>query len=120
MRPESRCSHLLRRFALEGIQDKVWQAGGRCDRMHVIGSGIDCAQHPAAKLASLKDRGIHGHTLRWIQFHRCMLEKTRIVMEPPLVRRNIRCVVSIVMAIHRAAFIAVQSGAIATERDEVG
>ena len=57
--------------------------------------------------------------LRKIQRHRLTLEGLCIMLTPGFIGRNVRCLILVVETVHRPSFVAMQPGAVATERYEI-
>ncbi len=115
-----RLLHAAGGVALEIVVDALAPPIG-CDHdMDMVRTHVERVQPPAAMPADLFDRAMHDQSLRRFQFHRRMPEQFEFAALPFLVRLQRRCEPFVVFTIDRAAGIAVQPGAVAGERDEVG
>jgi hypothetical protein len=75
--------------------------------MHMVGPHIHGPQNPTSHLTSFTDSRLDRLALVLTKRHGLLLEHPRIVAQPFLVRRDVRCSVLIVNTIGRASLVSV-------------
>jgi hypothetical protein len=119
MLPQSVLSELSRGICLEGIEYNLrrTERGHHC--MNMICSHVECQQRPLSNPTGLTNRLFNCLSMAGLEDQRLNFQLLLIVTMPAFVWRNVGRTVSIVKAIDRTAFVAVQPSTVRTERNEV-
>src|SRR5262249_31090614 len=117
--PGAGLDHLPRGIGFEGVHHRLRFASCCHDAVNVIGSHVDCPQHPASLITVLAHAFFHRRSAHCGQFNRITLHTRAQFASPLLVRRKHWCSVNVVRTIGRASFIAMQPRAVTTKRDEI-